>query len=208
MDIVYILDIVGTFSFAISGALIGLNKKFDIFGIFILAFVTAVGGGMSRDVLINSHPINWIGDLNYIYTIILAVGFTVAFRTKILPLRKTLLLFDTIGIAIFTLIGVEKCLNLNMHPLICMIMGVITPVFGGLIRDILTNEVPMILEKEIYAAACLVGALVYFLLNHFGFNSDVNSIVCVITVFVIRMLAVKNSWELPKMQKDIFEIKK
>ena len=95
MEVIYVLDILGTFAFAISGALVALDKKFDIFGVIIIAFVTAVGGGMLRDVLINAHPINWIGDLNYLYIIFLAVLFTFLFKSKIAHLSKTMFLFDT-----------------------------------------------------------------------------------------------------------------
>ncbi|MFT7442583.1 MAG: putative membrane protein YeiH, partial [Maribacter sp.] len=98
MSVVYVIDILGTFAFAVSGALVALEKKFDMFGVLIIAFVTAVGGGMLRDVLIDAHPINWIGNLDYLYTIFIAVVFTFLFKSKIAYLSKTMFLFDTIGI--------------------------------------------------------------------------------------------------------------
>ena len=107
MTVIYSLDLMGTFAFAISGALVAAKKDFDLFGVVMIAFVTAVGGGMLRDILIDAHPINWIGDLNYIWTILLAVVFTFLFKSKILPLSKTLFLFDTVGIGVFTVLGLE-----------------------------------------------------------------------------------------------------
>ena len=147
MELIYTLDILGTFAFAISGALVASEKNFDLFGVLIIAFVTAVGGGMLRDVLINAHPINWIGDLNYVWTILAAVITTILFKSKILPLSKTLFLFDTIGLGVFTLLGLQKGLAYNLHPIIALIMGMISAVFGGVLRDILTNKVPLIFEK-------------------------------------------------------------
>ena len=151
MEFIYVLDIIGTFAFAVSGALVASDKKFDLFGVVIIAFVTAVGGGMLRDLLIDAHPINWIGDLNYMYTIFLAVIFTFLFKSKIAHLSKTMFLFDTVGLSVFTLLGLEKGLSFNLNPIIALIMGMISAVFGGVLRDVLTNKIPLIFEKEIYA---------------------------------------------------------
>ena len=148
MDLIYILDITGTFAFAISGALFASDKKFDLFGVIIIAFVTAVGGGMLRDILMDAHPINWIGDLNYVWTILIAVIFTMLFKSKIAPLSKTMFLFDTIGIGVFTLIGVQKGFSYGLHPFAAIIMGMISSVFGGVLRDVLTNQIPLIFSKR------------------------------------------------------------
>ena len=104
MNVLFVIDVLGTFAFAISGALVALEKKFDMFGVLIIAFVTAVGGGMLRDILIDAHPINWIGNLNYVYIIFVAVVFTFLFKSKIAHLSKTMFLFDSIGISVFTLL--------------------------------------------------------------------------------------------------------
>lgn len=204
MDLVYILDILGTFAFAISGALVASDQKLDLFGVIIIAFVTAVGGGMLRDVLINAHPINWIGDLNYLYTIFIAVIVTFLFKSKILPLSKTMFLFDTIGISVFTLLGLQKGLTYNLHPLIALIMGMISAVFGGVLRDVLTNKIPLIFEKEIYASACLAGGLSFLILNHFDVLKDYNFIISASVIITIRLIAVKFNLELPKIKDDVF----
>jgi uncharacterized membrane protein YeiH len=204
MDLIYVLDIIGTFAFAISGALVASDKKFDLFGVIIIAFVTAVGGGMTRDVLINAHPINWIGDLNYIWTIMAAVVFTFLFKSKIAHLSKTLFLFDTIGIGVFTMLGVQKGLSFDLHPFIAVVMGMVSAVIGGVIRDVLTNEVPLIFKKEIYASACLAGGTVFLLTNHFNAPESIQFFATILTVILIRLLAVKFNLQLPKIKDDLF----
>ena len=204
MDLIYVLDILGTFAFAISGALFASDKKFDLFGVIIIAFVTAVGGGMIRDVLINAHPINWIGDLNYVWTILIAVIFTFLFKSKIAPLSKTLFLFDTIGIGEFTLLGLQKGLDYNLHPFIALIMGMVSAVFGGVLRDVLTNRVPLIFEKEIYASACFAGGLTYLLTDYFHLNQNIQFAVSASVIVFIRSIAVKFHLQLPKIKDDLF----
>jgi uncharacterized membrane protein YeiH len=206
MDIIYVLDILGTFAFAVSGAFVALDKKFDLFGVIIIAFITAVGGGMLRDVLINAHPINWIGDLNYLYTIFIAVIFTFLFKSKIFYLSKTLFLFDTIGISVFTLLGLQKGLSYELHPLVAVIMGMISAVFGGVLRDVLTAKVPLIFEKEIYASACLAGGMIYLTLNYFKLEENLNFIISASVVVVIRAIVVRFHLELPKIKHDLFTI--
>jgi uncharacterized membrane protein YeiH len=204
MELIYALDILGTFAFAISGALVAADKKLDLFGVVIIAFVTAVGGGMLRDILIDAHPINWIGDLNYLYTIFTAVFITFLFKSKILPLSKTLFLFDTIGLGVFTLLGLQKGLFYNLHPLVALIMGMISAVFGGVLRDVLTNKVPLIFEKEIYASACLVGGITYLILNQFLYSKNLTFVISAIVIVSIRVIAVKFNLQLPKIKDDLF----
>mgnify|MGYP001153420433 CR=1 FL=1 len=204
MSIIYTLDLVGTFAFAISGALVASKKKFDLFGVIIIAFVTAVGGGMLRDVLINAHPINWIGDLNYIWTILAAVIFTLLFRSKIAPLAKTLFLFDTIGIGVFTVLGLQKGLRYDLPITVALIMGMVSAVFGGVIRDVLTNKVPLIFKKEIYASACMFGGIVYILVSNYTDISWIPFVLGMFTVITIRILAVVFHFELPKVKEDLF----
>jgi uncharacterized membrane protein YeiH len=203
VNIIYTLDIAGTFAFAISGALVAIKKDFDIFGVIIIAFVTAVGGGMMRDVLINAHPINWINDINYIWTILTAVGVTFLFRSRIAPLRKTMFLFDTIGISVFTLSGLEKGLAYDLHPFVALVMGMVSAVFGGVIRDVLTRKVPLIFKKEIYASACLAGGVVYLILSNFNINKDLHFVIPATVIFIIRTVVVKYQLELPKVKKDV-----
>ncbi len=205
MDILYVLDILGTFAFAISGALVASNKKFDLFGVIIIAFATAVGGGMIRDILIDAHPINWIGELNYIWTILIAVLFTYLFKSKIAPLSKTMFLFDTIGISVFTLLGIQKGLNYDLHPFIAVVMGMVSAVMGGVIRDILTNQIPLIFRKEIYASACLLGGVVFLICNYFELSELVRITATMSSIIIVRLVAVKYRLELPKIKDDLFK---
>jgi uncharacterized membrane protein YeiH len=204
MEFIYVLDIFGTFVFAISGALVASDKKFDLFGVLIIAFVTAVGGGMLRDVLMDAHPINWIGDLNYLYTIFVAVIFTFLFKSKIAYLSKTLFLFDTIGLSVFTLLGLQKGLSFNLHPIIALIMGMISAVFGGVLRDVLTNKIPLIFEKEIYASACLAGGINYLILNYYNVAENIIFSFSAVVIVLIRVIAVRFHLQLPKIKDDLF----
>jgi uncharacterized membrane protein YeiH len=196
MDIIYAIDLSGTFVFAISGALTAIQKKFDVFGATVIAFVTAVGGGTLRDVLIGSTPVGWMLDTNYLITICLAVVCSYVFLNPIQRLRKTMFLFDTIGISLFTVLGLEKTLSLELPIIIAIMMGTVSAVFGGVIRDILCNEVPLIFRKEIYATACIIGAVAYVVSRHFELNHHLSLIFTAILISFIRIMAVKKDWSL------------
>ena len=148
MSIFYALDILGTIAFAISGTLAAMHKRLDLFGVFIIAFVTAVGGGTLRDILIDRELVSWMQDLNYVYAIVVATIFAIIIRKKIAYLRTSLFLFDTIGLGIFTIIGTEIGIQEQLHPVITVILGTLTATFGGVLRDILCNEIPVILRKK------------------------------------------------------------
>lgn len=197
MDIIYSLDLIGTFVFAISGTLTASAKKFDLFGAFVIALVTAVGGGSIRDVLIGSHPVGWMKDLNYLYLIMITVPISYFFRQYIRKLRKTMFLFDTIGIGLFTILGYQKTIDLGLSPVIAIMMGTVSAVFGGVVRDTLCNEVPLIFRKEIYAMACVLGALLFFVLNQFLPYRQLNMGITIAFIILIRVLAVKRNWGLP-----------
>ncbi len=194
-----LLDILGTMAFAISGVLTAFHKKLDPFGVFIIAFVTAVGGGTLRDVLIGQTPVMWMQNILYVYMIILGFFLALIFRKKLDRLRKSLFLFDTIGLGVFTLIGLEKGIAIGLHPVICIALGTITACFGGVIRDILCNEIPIIFRREIYATICIIGGLVFFGLKFFEFNKEVIHLVTSSVIISIRLLAVNYKWYLPAM---------
>ncbi|WP_046744567.1 trimeric intracellular cation channel family protein [Kordia zhangzhouensis] len=196
---IYVLDIIGTFAFAISGVLVAMQKRMDAFGIFIIAFVTAVGGGTLRDVLIGKTPVGWMNDLNYGYAITLAVIFSILFKKRLNKLRKSLFLFDTIGLGVFTIIGVEIGISQQLHPFICIALGTMSASFGGVIRDILCNEIPVIFRKEIYAIACVLGGVTFFVLQYFKLDENVIYISTASMVITIRLLVVKFKIQLPKL---------
>jgi len=197
MEILYVLDIMGTTAFAISGALVAMNKRFDPFGVFIIAFVTAVGGGTLRDVLIGRQPVIWMQNPSYVYAIIVAVIITVIFRKNLRILSKSLFLFDTIGLGIFTIIGTEIGIKANFHPLISISLGTMSAAFGGVIRDILCNEIPVIFRKEIYATACIFGAITFIILNKLNLDATIVYTSTTLIVIIIRLVAVKFHLSLP-----------
>lgn len=197
MSLIYIIDLLGTLVFAISGVLAAVDKKFDLVGATIIGFVTAVGGGTVRDVLIGQTPVSWMTDLNYIVVILSALPLCYFFIETIIKLRKGVFFFDTVGIGLFTILGLQKTLDFGLSPIIALLMGVVSAVFGGVIRDVLANEVPLIFRKEIYASACLVGGMVYLLLKMSAIHVHISMIISILIVFVIRSLAVRNNWALP-----------
>lgn len=199
MNIFEVLDLIGTGVFAISGALAGMRKKFDPFGVLILASVTAIGGGTLRDVLIGRTPVGWMQNMTYIYVIIVAVLIAIFFRKYLVYVRRTMFLFDSIGLGLFTITGVKLGIEYDLHPIICVLLGTMSASFGGVIRDVLSNEVPLIFHKEIYALPCIIGGSLFLLLHHFGFDGDVNSIIISSIVVLLRILAAKFHWELPKL---------
>jgi len=197
MTIFYVLDILGTIAFAISGALVAMNKKMDPFGVFIIGFVTAVGGGTLRDVLIGKQPVIWMNDISYIFLIGFAVFIAIVFRKKLRQLQKSLFLFDTIGLGIFTITGTEIGINANFHPIISIALGTMTACFGGVIRDILCNEVPILFRKEIYATACIFGSIFFIVLYNFNMDQNIIYISTSLIVIAIRLVAVKYHLSLP-----------
>ncbi len=192
MTLTYALELTGTFVFAISGALAAEEHELDAFGITFIAFITALGGGTTRDVLLDIHPLVWIGDTNYLLTIFVAVAVAIVFKKYILPLRKTFFLFDTIGIGFFTILGLKKALLVaQVSPLIGVIMGMVSATFGGVLRDVFCNQVPLIFRREIYATACLVGAGIYLFLEKISPYTRLNTLLTIFIIIVIRFVAVK-----------------
>jgi uncharacterized membrane protein YeiH len=189
------IDYGGTFVFAISGALAGMKQKFDIFGVFILGLVTAIGGGTLRDLLIGSTPVGWMQNTVYLYIVLGAVVFTYLFRKHFRKLRRSMFLFDTIGIALYTILGLQKAVSFGLPAEICVMLGVVSATFGGVIRDVLSGTAPLIFRKEIYASACLAGGTL-FLLTDQWLGEVAGMAVAIITVFLIRFFAVRRHWSL------------
>jgi uncharacterized membrane protein YeiH len=200
MDYLLIIDILGVISFSISGVLSALKKKMDAFGILIIAFVTSVGGGTLRDVLLGL-PVMWMQNLTYVHVIIVTSVLAVIFRKKLSYLRKSLFLFDTIGIGLYTVIGVEKGIAQGFSPIICIALGTMSACFGGVIRDILCNEIPQIFRKEIYATACILGGLSYFVFKRLNFPVSLIFTLSGLVVIVVRLSAVIFKLSLPSVYK-------
>ena len=194
------LDSIGTMAFDMSGSLTAMNKKRDPFGVFIIAFVTAVGGGTLRDILIGRTPEGWMLDLIYVDVIIIGFVVAIIFRKKFDTLRTSLFLFDTIGLGVFTLIGLEKGINIGLHPAICVALGTMTACFGGVIRDILCTEIPVIFRREIYATICILGGIVFFILREFKLENDGLYLTTSLVIISVRLMAVKFKWYLPTLE--------
>ena len=197
MTLFNILDFLGIISFAISGSLVAMRKILDPFGVFIIAFATSVGGGTLRDVLIGAQPVFWMKNTSVIFIIMASYFIAIIFRKKLKYLNKSLFLFDTIGLGLYTIMGTEIGLKANFHPIVIISIATMSASFGGVIRDILCNEVPVIFRKEIYATACVFGSITYLVLHNFGFNETIVYVATSLMVISIRLIAVLFKLSLP-----------
>lgn len=203
MSIQYILELSGTGFFAISGAIAANQKsKPDWFGVTFIGFITSIGGGSIRDILLGSYPLSWVADEKRIYVIIAGIVFTSLFFGILQRLRKTLFIFDSLGIAMFTILGTEKAMAYHVAPFIAAIMGMFSAIMGGVMRDVLTNEIPVIFRKEIYASACLAGAIVYLALDALDIHRNICLVLSILVIFFIRVVAVKYRLSLPQFKRE------
>ena len=195
---VQVLDFVGTFAFAISGIRLASAKRFDWFGAYVVGFVTAIGGGTIRDLLLDVTP-GWMTDPIYLICTALALLWVILFGKYLIHLHNTFFIFDSIGLALFTVVGVGKSLSVGYPFWVAIIMGSITGAAGGVIRDVFINEIPLIFRKEIYAMACVVGGTCYWLCDSLGMQSYACQVMAGTTVFIVRILAVKFKICLPTL---------
>ncbi len=202
IDFLTIIDILGTFAFAISGASMAMQKRLDIFGVLICSFATAIGGGTLRDMLIGDLPVKWLTNELIILIILLGAGVTFISRLRVTRFSKALFLFDSLGLGLFTMVGIQKGLEHGFSAGISIALGTITACFGGVIRDVLLNNVPLIFRKEIYASACIAGGILYFLLLQFSLSGLIVQAACIITIVIIRVIAVTFDLSLPSFYKQ------
>lgn len=194
----FLIEILGTISFAMSGSFAAMQKRLDPFGVLIIAFVTSVGGGTIRDLLLDV-PVFWMHDLMMCTVIFITCLVSMIFKSVEKKFRVTLFIFDSIGLGLFTIVGIQKGLSAELHPLICLTLGTITGCFGGIIRDILLNRIPLIFRKEIYATACILGGSVFLLLVKYGsFTYVFVQVSTILLIVLIRTFAVKYQWQIPK----------
>ncbi len=197
-NFLFIIDVLGTFSFAVSGAFLAMQKKLDPFGVLVLSFVTAIGGGTLRDILIGNLPVGWLTNETATIVIFSSAIATMIFGRFLKQFTTTLFLFDALGLGLFTLIGIELGIDKNFSTGICIALGTITACFGGVIRDVLLNDVPLLFRKEIYAMACIAGGLIYFLLRKINLDEDISKAICILLIFAIRVIAVRYKISLPQ----------
>lgn len=190
-------DYLGTFVFAVTGALAGARHRMDPVGIFVLAVSTACGGGIIRDVMLGATPVAFLINPAYLLFSLLATVLVFFSARKLFGINRIISIFDAAGLATFLIIGTAKALSQEINFLGAVLLGVVTAVAGGVIRDVLSNEVPLIFRREIYATACLAGGVVYFLLFELGAAPEIIFLVSALTVFVIRLLAILRNWSLP-----------
>lgn len=196
-----IIEIVGTIAFAISGIRLAAAKHFDWFGAYIVGLVTAIGGGTLRDMMLNTTPF-WMENIWYMGVTALSLLYVILFRRQLVRLNSTFFFFDTIGLALFVVIGIQKTLLFGFPMWVAIVMGVITGAFGGVVRDILINEEPLIFRKDIYGTACIAGGIVYWLMALCGAPVLVQQLLCAVTVVAIRLLAVKYNWSIPVLHNN------
>jgi uncharacterized membrane protein YeiH len=202
LTFISIIDILGTFSFAVAGAFAAMEKKLDLFGVLIISFATAIGGGTIRDLLIGRLPVAWLTNSTSIWVILIGTSSALFFSSWLKKFVRMLFYFDAMGLGLFTMIGIQAGIENNLGTGICIMLGTVTGCFGGVLRDVLLNNVPLIFQKEIYASASILGGIAFFLLISVELAFDYAFIIGILIVFVIRVLAVRFSWSLPKFYEN------
>ncbi len=198
-----LIEILGVMSFAFSGALAAMQKKLDVFGVLVLTFVTAIGGGTVRDLIIGSLPVAWLLDLQVVFTLAVSFFIAIFFSRYIRRMRHTMFWLDTVGLALFCVVAIDKGIHYHLHPIICIALGTITGCFGGIIRDVLLNEIPYVFRKDVYASACIAGGLVYFMVFNITDSANLSSIISGIIIILIRIGAYYRNWRMPDLYKKI-----
>ncbi len=196
-NFITLIDILGTFSFAVAGAFAAMEKKLDPLGVLIISFVTAIGGGTIRDVLLGDLPVAWLTNNTAAWVIAISAVAAIFFGSTLKKFDKLLTAFDAIGLGLFTMIGIQKGIQHGLSSGICITLGTITACFGGVLRDVLLNKVPLIFQKEIYASACIAGGLLFFVLRKWQLAEQPGYIAAIVTICLIRLLAVRFNWSLP-----------
>lgn len=197
-EFLFIIEMIGTFAAAISGIRLAATKKFDWFGAYTVGLVTGIGGGTLRDVLLDI-PVFWMQSWSYFVVTGLALVTVMVFRSFLVRRDKILFVFDSIGLALFCVIGIQKSLAIGYPMWVASIMGIITGAFGGVIRDLLINEEPLVFRKDIYATACLAGTIVYWLTVEWGGSPMFAALTCAVAIIVIRVLALRFNLSLPTL---------
>ena len=198
--LLYLLDMVGVIACAIAGTLLAQHKGFDIAGCILVSMVNAIGGGTLRDMALDRHPLFWMTDLNYVIVITATSLILQIFFHLYHKIDKALKFFDAIGLAAFSVIGFKVALAQDISPVIAVMMGVWTAIIGGLLRDIICNEIPLLLQREIYITASIAGSVTYLALDYWGVDAVTNEFMMLFIIFAVRMLALKFDWHLPSIR--------
>jgi len=201
MNFINIVDYAGTFAFAISGIRLASAKKFDWFGAYVVGLVTAIGGGTVRDLLLNVTPF-WMQQPSYFIITGIALLAVILMGNRMKVFNNAFFIFDTIGLGLFVVVGIERSIQADFPFWVSIVMGMITGSVGGIIRDILINEEPLIFRKDIYALACVFGGVVFYICTIFNFQTEITQTISATSVIAMRFLAVKYHWGLPALKND------
>lgn len=199
MNFINFVDYAGTFAFAISGIRLASAKRFDWFGAYVVGLVTAIGGGTTRDILLDVTPF-WMQQPSYLIITGIALLCVIAFGRQLIRLNNTFFIFDAIGLGLFVVVGIERSIQAGFPFWVSIIMGMITGSVGGIMRDILINEVPLIFRKDIYALACVLGGIVFYVCSEFGLPSEITQILSATSVILMRIIAVRFHLGLPALK--------
>ncbi len=200
-SLIFLFDMIGIVACSVSGTILAKHKNFDVFGCLLVSIVTAIGGGTVRDVILDRHPLFWMVDMNYLTVITITSIITqIFFHPNSKGVDKFLKLSDTIGLSAFTLIGIKVADSMNANVPVALLLGVITIIVGGIIRDMICNEIPLVLQQEIYISAALAGGILYFALYNLGLPVWIADISAMSAIFTIRMLAIRYDWQFPSLE--------
>lgn len=200
-EIINYINISGSFVLAVSGALIAIKKRLDPFGILIISFITAVGGGTVRDILL-SKQVFWLYDLSILYAVITGSIVAMIFKSKLDFFDKPMYLYDALGLGLFTITGVQIGIENELDTIICILLGTVTGVFGGVSRDVLVNRIPVIFMQEIYATASILGGILYLMLSRSNVGEPYLQIFPILLIILIRLIAVEFNISLPTIYKN------
>ncbi|QHS54129.1 trimeric intracellular cation channel family protein [Mucilaginibacter sp. 14171R-50] len=193
-----VIEILGIIAFTVSGAFSAMQKRLDVFGVFILGFVTAIGGGTLRDLLIGNTPVSWLRDVSTPLIILATTVVTILFKKRVKNFKVTLVLFDALGLGLFAIIGIQKGLDAHLGTGACIALGTITGCFGGVLRDMLLNHIPVLFHKELYAIPCITGGICYVLLLPL-IEKQLAESISVVLICSFRLLSVRHNWRLPRV---------
>ncbi|MGO1282592.1 MULTISPECIES: trimeric intracellular cation channel family protein [unclassified Psychrobacter] len=200
-SLIFVFDMIGIVACSISGTILAKHKNFDVFGCLLVSIVTAIGGGTVRDVILDRHPLFWMVDMSYLTVItISSLVMQIFFHPSSRRVDKFVKLSDTIGLAAFTLIGIKVAESMGTNIPVALLLGVITIIVGGIIRDMICNEIPLVLQQEIYITAALTGGILYFLMQYLGVIAWITDIAVMSTIFTLRMLAIRYDWQFPTIE--------
>lgn len=198
-DVIYVLDMIGIIACATAGTILAMKKDFDFFGCILVSMVGSIGGGTVRDIILDRNPLFWTQDLSYLIVITITSLLVQLFINHSHKFDLPLKLFDAIGLSAFSVIGFGVASSMGANEPICVLMAVLTSIAGGIMRDMICNEIPLVLQKEIYISASIIGSLSFIALTHFDIAKAVADFVMLVVIFIVRMLAIQFDWHLPTL---------